>query len=159
MRSRGRIGEGGGGGAPSLIIAITSPYEKPLPFCVQQPIRLTIFLCFPIFFIVFISESKSTSSTSVAFSKKNAEGSKIYQTDKIYQTKVCPSVHLSIPIIRQSTLSVSPSVVRPSVVRRSVGRSVGPSVSRSVVAHSLPFKVLIATVCFAFSPGTPTAAA
>ena len=158
MRSRGRIGEGGGW-SPSLIIAITSPYEKPLPFCVQQPIRLTIFLCFPIFFIVFISESKSTSSTSVAFSKKNAEGSEIYQTDKIYQTKVCPSVHLFIPIIRQSTLSVSPSVVRPSVVRRSVGRSVGPSVSRSVVAHSLPFKVLIATVCFAFSPGTPTAAA
>lgn len=37
-----------------------------LPFCVQAPIRLIMFLCLPISFIVSISDKRSANSFSVA---------------------------------------------------------------------------------------------
>ena len=40
--------------------------RNALPFCVQAPIRLIMFLCLPISFIVSISDKRSANSFSVA---------------------------------------------------------------------------------------------
>ena len=57
-----------------------------IPFCVQHPIRLIMFLWLPILFIVFISDTRSASSSSVASSKKKVVSSFLSIYHVIYCT-------------------------------------------------------------------------